>query len=407
MNTKHSLLILALATMLSLSACVMSPPPAEPPTSTQAPAAGQIPTAAPTVAASPNQAAWNGVLSQWIAANSQFCDAPGGVLLVDSPKGRYLKAAGAANLDDRRPVKADDRFEIGSNTKAFTVILALQLQEAGVLSMDDPLSKWLPKLAARIPNGDQVTLRQLAGNTSGIWDYADPLMQPVIDANDRAGLVKSYTPQELMELVIVKGKPDFEPGKGWRYSSTNFILLGMVVEAATGKSLAELYQTRIFDPLGMKNSSYLEKSPEPGAIVAGYYKTPNGKLTDMTEWNATQGGAAGAIVSTAEDMARFIAGLFGGKLFKNDKTLAEMLAFRELTMKEGGGVFAGYGLGLISFGAPGLPGLHAYGHAGQTPGFQTIWFRLPEADTNVILLTNSGTCEVMALPLTLTADVLK
>ena len=125
-------------------------------------------------------------------------------------------------------------------------------------------------------------------------------MQPVIDANDRAGLVKSYTPQELVEHVIVNGKPDFAPGKGWRYSSTNFILLGMVVEAATGKSLSELYQTRIFDPLGMKNSSYLEKSPKPGAIVAGYYKTPNGKLTDVTEWNATQGGAAGAIVNTAE-----------------------------------------------------------------------------------------------------------
>ena len=106
--------------MLSLSACITL---RRRRTADIDPVAGcrPTPTAAPTVAASPNQAAWDGVLSKWIAPNSQFCDA---LLLVDSPKGRYLKAAGAANLDDRRPVKADDHFEIGSNTKAFTVILA-------------------------------------------------------------------------------------------------------------------------------------------------------------------------------------------------------------------------------------------------------------------------------------------
>jgi D-alanyl-D-alanine carboxypeptidase len=381
---------------LLLAACaVKAPPPANPP-ATQATSASVAPT--PAAIGALDGAAFDTLLNQWMKPGNGLCDAPGAVLMVDAPAGRYLKAAGAADVDAARPMAVDDRLQIGSNTKAFTVILALQLQEQGVLSLDDPLSKWLPELAARIPDGERVTLRQMAGNTSGIWDYADPLMQPVIDANDQAALAKTYAPQELVEYAIANGKPDFAPGEGWHYSSTNFILLGLAVEAATGKSLAELYQERIFDPLGMARTSYLQGSPEPGSGAEGYY-TVAGERVNMTRWNATQGGAAGAIVSTAEDMARFADGLFEGRLFQDDATLQEMLAFRQLGVNEGGGIFAGYGLGLISFGAPGFS---AYGHAGQTPGFQSVWFRVPEADATLIFLTNSGSCRVTFLPSSLT-----
>lgn len=300
-------------------------------------------------------------------------------------------------------MEVDDRLQIGSSTKAFTVILALQLEEEGVLSMDDPLGRWLPEVARRIPNGESVTLRHLAANTSGIWDYADPMMQPAIDADDRAAIARAYTPEELVEYAIANGAPEFAPGDGWDYSSTNFILLGVVVEVATRRPLADLYRQRIFDPLGMDHTTYLEGSPAPSAAVHGYYTVPGQGLTDMTGWNATQGGAAGAIVSTAEDMARFASGLFSGALFENDATLDEMLAFRELSMAEGGGVMSGYGLGLISFRTRGF---EAIGHAGQTPGFQSIWFRVPETDTTLIFLTNSGSCRVMLLPSNLEPEVL-
>jgi D-alanyl-D-alanine carboxypeptidase len=386
---------------LVLAACAGTAPATEPaPTAAAAvPATAVSPTTegarAAAITGTIDSAAWDAALAQWTAPSNPICDAPGAVLLVDSPAGRYLKAAGVASLADKRPLEVDDRLEIGSNTKAFTVILALQLQEAGILSMDDPLGKWLPELAAEIPNGDQITLRQLAGNVSGIADYADPMMQPIIDANDQAGLAKSYKPEELVDFAITKGKPDFAPGQGWHYSSTNFILLGMVVEAATGKSLSELYQERIFGPLGMEDTTYLTGSPEPGAIVDGYYKLADGEMANMTAWNGTQGGAAGAIVSTAEDMARFASGLFDGELFKNEKTLEEMTALRELTTAEGAPIIAAYGLGLMS---PGVSGYTAIGHGGQTPGFQSVWFRVPEADSTFVLLTNSGSCHVLLLP---------
>jgi len=353
-----------------------------------------------------NSAQWDQLLATWIEdAGDPTCDAPGGVLLVETADGRYLKAAGLTNPADGVPVEVDDRFEIGSNTKSFTVVLALQLQEAGALSMDDLLIDWLPDTTAQIPNGDQVTLRQLAGNTSGIWDYADPLMQPLIDNNDQEGMATSYTPDELINYAITNGTPDFAPGADWNYSSTNFILLGQVVEAASGQSLPDLYRQRIFDPLGMENSSYLTDSPAQGSIVSGYYTIPSGEQIDVTNWNTSQGGAAGAIVSTAEDMAAYAEGLFEGELFQNKTTLAEMLDFTPLSIDQGGGVIDGYGLGIMSY-ATADNGFSAIGHGGQTPGFQSVWFYVPEADSLVIFLTNSGSCPADFLPFFLTPDIL-
>jgi D-alanyl-D-alanine carboxypeptidase len=342
---------------------------------------------------------WDSQLTAWINDPADTrCDAPGGVLLVDSASGRYLRGAGVASLESQRAIDVNDRFEIGSNTKSFTVVLALQLQEAGLLSMDDPLGKWLPELAAKIPGGEQVTLRQLAGNRSGIRDYADPLMQPLVDNNDQDGLAKEYAPSDLVEYALGQGAPSFEPGNSWQYSSTNFILLGMVVETVTGKQLTELYQERIFDVLGMADSFYRPASLPKDEVVNGYYTIPDGRIVDVTAWNLTQGGAAGGIISTAADMARYAGALMHGKLFQKNATLEEMTGFTTLTIEQGGGFFAGYGLGLISYATNGF---HAIGHSGQTPGFQTIWFYVPEADSIVVFMTNSGSCPAGFLPFSL------
>lgn len=197
---------------------------------------------------------WSTVLHQWIGSEQGLCDATGGVLLVQAPSGQYVGAAGTAGISDQTPVLTGDRFEIGSNTKSFTVVLALQLQEAGKLSMDDSLASWLPELSMAIPDAERITLRQLAGNISGIPDYADPLMQPLVDSNDQAGLARGWTPEQLVQLALNQGGPQFKPGTDWAYSSTNFILLGMVIEAASGEKLVDLYRQKIFQPLGMTSS---------------------------------------------------------------------------------------------------------------------------------------------------------
>ncbi|MCB9149297.1 MAG: serine hydrolase [Caldilineaceae bacterium] len=263
---------------------------------------------------------WNEAAQKFLAA----CDAPGAVLLVDSPEGRFLQAYGLASLEDKTPMQVDDRFEIGSNSKSFTAVLALQLQEEGVWSLADPLIQWLPDVAARIPHGDAITLRHLASNTSGVWDYANPLIGSSIENNT---LEQGYTPQELIDYVVANGAPDFAPGQGGAYSSTNFVLLGMAIEAATGQSLADLYQRKIFAPLAMVDSALLEGVPAAGQIVDGYYTPPSGALMNTTRWNGSQGWAAGGIISTAADMAAYAKALDSGQLFHDPDSSAALIVW--------------------------------------------------------------------------------
>ncbi len=214
-------------------------------------------------------ASWQEVLEKQV----QSCDAPGGVLLADTPQGRFVSAYGLASTQDQTPMQPTDAFQIGSNTKSFTTVLSLLLQEDGVWSLDDPLSKWLPEQAAKIPNGDQITLRMLGQNHTGIPDYADAVIGESLagESLDQEVLEKGYTPEELVDIGVQLREPSFAPGEGWEYSTTNFILLGMAAEAATGKTLDQLYQERIFDPLGMENTYLLNDVPEDGSFVNGYY----------------------------------------------------------------------------------------------------------------------------------------
>ncbi len=310
--------------------------------------------------------------------------APGLILLVDTPGGRYLRAAGVASLENGAPLRVDDRLEIGSNSKSFTVVLLLQLQEEGVLTLDDSLSKWLPGWAARIPNSDQVTLRHLAQHTSGIWDYGDPLIGAAAD--DSIKLEQGYSPQQLVQYAIDNGTPDFAPGEEgkWKYGNTGYILLGMIIEKATGQSLGALYRQRIFDPLGLETAALVEAVPQVGEIVDGYWWTDDAQIRNTTNWNASQGWAAGGIAMTAEELLTFAKALAAGKLFRKPETLALMLTFDP----DGMGGQVPYGLGLMDFSRVGAPG--SWGHAGQTAGFQSLWYTNPDTGVTVIGLTNSA-----------------
>ena len=305
--------------------------------------------------------------------------APGLVLLVDTPEGTYLKAAGVSSLEDGTPMQVDDRLEIGSNTKSFTIAVLMQLQEEGLLSFDDLLSDWLPELAAQIPNGDQITLRQLAAHTSGIWDYGDPIIGEA--ANDPEKLEQGYTPEELVQYAIDNGTPDFAPGEGWKYSNTGYILLGMIAEKASGQSLGELFQERIFDPLGLETAVFINGVPEAGSITDGYWWKKDGTRLNTTNWNVSQGWAAGANAMTAADLATYGKALAAGELFQDPDSLAQMLAFDDRAMNAGG---APFGLGLIDFGNG------TFGHEGQTAGFQSLWYTNPEEGITVVGLTNSA-----------------
>jgi D-alanyl-D-alanine carboxypeptidase len=310
--------------------------------------------------------------------------APGLVLYVETPDGRYLNSAGVANLEDGTLVQVDDILEIGSNTKSMTIVLLMQLVEEGLISLDDPLSQYLPDQAALVPNGDQITIRQMAQHTAGLYDYADNIMAAGI--GDPQALEAGFVPAELVQDAVDNGSPYFAPGQEgqWHYSNTGYVLLGMIIESLTGEEVADLYQTRIFDPLGMESAIFLEDVPQPGDIdTHGYWWTEDGERIDTTNWNGSQGWVAGAAAMTAEDLATYAKALAAGELFQNPDTLNEMLTFYEAAKLSVGGP---YGLGLIDFAGDGT----VWGHGGETLGFQSLWLIQPETGNVVVGLTNSA-----------------
>ena len=190
-----------------------------------------------------------------------------------------------------------------------------------------------------------------------------------------------------MQYAIDNGTPDFAPGEEgkWKYSNTGYILLGMILEKATGQTLGDLYKARIFEPLGLKTAALIEGVPAAGEITDGYWWTEDGKINTTTNWNVSQGWAAGGIAMTAEELLTYAKALAAGKLFKNPDTLAEMLTFNPNAMNG----LMGYGLGLLDFSKVGAPG--SWGHEGQTAGFQSLWYTNPETGVTVVGLTNSAT----------------
>lgn len=304
---------------------------------------------------------------------------PGVVAWIDAPGYRLEGASGSADLSDDTPMSPDGAFRVGSITKMFTAVVIMQLAEEGVLSPDDPLALWLPDVADRLPNGDQITLRHLLGHTSGVSNvveheayYADIFTDIAVD--EETGNVSlacvERDPNDTLERYVYGKDAQFEPGAQYRYSNTNYTLLGMVVEAAAEMPVAEAYHTRIYEPLGMA-ATFLDCYEEPVTdVVRGYTGTVEA-LTDVTELHESVGWSAGGLVSTAPDLIAFARGLFGGALFDDPETLAAMMP------EEG----SPYGLGIANQGG-------YIGHAGAIAGFRSTLTYAPELDAVAVVLYN-------------------
>ena len=329
-------------------------------------------------------AALDKTLAGFVQAGVQ--SAPGVSMLVTTPKGRYFKSTGVADVASCEPLRADAPYEIGSNTKMMTAAIIFQLQEEGELSTSDPLSKWLPDLAARIPNGDKVTIDMLLTHTSGIFDYFDVEAEGGAIANgtkDKAMLTRAFTPEELVKRVADSGQSYFEPGAAgkWQYSNTGYILLGLIIERATGKSYAENLKARIFEPLGLKKTTLLTGQPKPGTLPQGYYSQPFSYTTG--EWNASQGWSAGAVESTSEEFAVFLKALFTGKLFRQASTLKLMQEHTEAGVDAlGPGTIYAHGM---------MNNNGVLGHGGQTLGFVSAGGYIPDKDVTIVMWSNTAT----------------
>ena len=296
----------------------------------------------------------------------------------------YSGAAGVANIEDQTPLLATDRFRIYSITKTFTAIVILQLVDESILTLDDTVAQWLDAPAvARIPNIDRITLRQLLTHTSGIYDYADdndsPFWQDAFLGPD-ADWTKVWTVEELLAYADgANHAPYFEPGQGVFYSNTEYILLGLVVEAATGRSFGDELRTRILEPLALSDTFLAEGGAMPEGIVHGY-QLLEGELVDISASNLSWVWTAGGMVSTTADLARFARAVFGGELL-SPASFTEMFTF----VAEPGRPGFAFGMGLYQIESPN--GV-LVGNDGQSAGFSSSMMRLAEADITAVVITN-------------------
>jgi D-alanyl-D-alanine carboxypeptidase len=288
---------------------------------------------------------------------------------VTSPAGQLLANAGQADIATRTPVRSGDEFRIGSSTKTFVATVLLQLVAEHRVSLDDTVAHWLPGLVSGNGNdGSGITVRDLLQQTSGLFDYLNDFPEITSTTDFQADRFTTYTEEQLVGIAM-RHAPDFAPGTAWEYSNTNYILAGMIIEKVTGHSWQQEVTQRIVKPLGLSHTvAPSTSSVIPGQHLDGYSAFGAGPAIDVTALNPTAAEAAGAMISTTNDLTRFYRALVTGKLLPKAQ-LAEM----ETTVPAPGlqEVFPGvrYGLGLMQI--PLTCGGSYFAHGGDLPGYHT------------------------------------
>ena len=309
---------------------------------------------------------------------------PGLQVVIRYPDGTaWTGHAGFGDIAARTPMGSLTLLDAGSITKTFVAALTLQLAGQGVVGLDDPIARWLPGL----PYDTGITIRELLDHTSGVDDaFSHPALLAALDANHR----QVWTAPHVLAYV---GKARFAPGQGFSYSNSNYILVGQLIERATGQTLAALLRQRFFAPLHLTHTYLQSEEPISGSPAHGY------EFTSPTTWAVkdlsdgtphlpftsleTSLGAAGALVTTADDLARWALYLYRGKVLPPAQ-LSQMLDFG-LTAALNPVLPYGRGVERRSF-----DGRGSWGHAGSLSGFRSAIRYFPASGgVTIAVMTNS------------------
>lgn len=293
-------------------------------------------------------------------------------LVTEAGRPVFTGAVGVADLTRPRPIEASDRYRIGSVTKLYVATLVLQLVADGVLGLDDTVEDRLPGL---VPDAEDISVEVLLRLRSGLPDYFTQLFGD--PPTDLSALDRYWSPRQLVEAALAG--PDRLPvDSRYRYCSTDYILLGMLIEQATGQRVdAQLWQ-RIIKPLGLTGTTFPTVDPAMcGPHAKGYLRTaPDAPYLEVTTITPSESWTAGAIVATASDVAAFLDGLFSGALLAPE--YLDLMTEPTQELDE----YRSRGLGVVRYDF--ATGNVAYGHHGGMPGFTTVAAR-----------TEQGRCVVM------------
>ena len=338
-------------------------------------------------------------LQTMVARTARELLIPGAVVLLRTPQGEFTVTYGTTLLGATSPPDADTHFRIASNTKTMTAAVIMLLAQEEKLSLDDPVSKYVPG----VPNGDRISITDLLKMRSGLYNYTnDPIISKTIDTDP----AKVWTPAELLAIAFAH-PPNFPPGKEYEYNNTNYALLGLVAENVDGKPLAQVMHDRLFGPQNMQDtelpSSTVNTIPEPYshgylygsssvALVGEPPYSPEvqaaaraGTLLpkDYTDVNHSNAAAAGGVISTTDDLATWIKALVGGKVFDADYQRRWFDSLQPEDPSKPKGQKYGYGIAQLSWGPNTI-----YFHGGETPGYNSKISYDPANDMTLIVWTN-------------------
>lgn len=274
----------------------------------------------------------------------------------------FESAYGYADVENGIKATTHTKYKIGSITKMFTAAIVFQLIEDKKITLDTKLSQFYPD----VKNADSISIGQLLNHKSGIYNYTD------------APEFMEYTssPQTKTELLnrIMSYEPAFKPGEKAEYSNSNYILLGFIIEDITKKTYKANVNDRIVNPLKLKDTYYFSKT-NPKRNEAYSYHFKDGKWIQSDEWDSSIAYAAGALLSTPNDLTKFIKALFDGKIIKPE-SLEQM---KKMDMGYGKGMF------IFPFGER-----HFYGHNGGIESFSSVLGYYPKEQMAISIIQNGN-----------------
>jgi CubicO group peptidase (beta-lactamase class C family) len=297
------------------------------------------------------------------------------VLVLKNGEALARGSYGMADLEAQVPVTPATNFRLASVSKQFTAAAVLLLMEEGKLGLDDPITQWLPSLPAI---AREATLRHLLTHTSGLIDYEDVMpAAPSTQLSDR----------DVLQLLATQNRTYFPPGGGYRYSNSGYVLLGLVVEKASGQTFSNFLRERIFRPLGMNNTvAHVESRTVVRHRAYGYsHEGARWTRTDQSPTSATLGD--GGIYSSIDDLARWDAALYDDRLLRPESLAS---AFAPATATDDPAVSYGFGWRITG---------ETLWHSGESIGFRNVLVRYPERRLTVIVLTNRNDPEPFPLAL--------
>jgi D-alanyl-D-alanine carboxypeptidase len=332
-------------------------------------------------------------LDEWHKAGT-FPGATVGVVLANGES--FGLAVGFSDRDSKTPMKPNDRMLAGSVGKTFAAAVALQLIGEGKIHLDDKIAKYLGREPwfSRLPNANDITVRQLMNHTSGLVRYE---FKEQFTRDLTANPEKIWKPEELVAYLLDE-KPPFAAGQGWDYSDTNYIVLGMIIEKVTGRKFYDEANQRLLKPLKL-NDTIPQDGPRLKGVVQGYagLNNPFGGKDEMIEGgkfviNPQFEWTGGGYASTSQDLARWAKMLYESKAFPK-KLLPQVVDGKPAPML---GRETKYGLGVI---IRQTPAGTSFGHSGFFPGYMTDMMYFPEQRIAVAVQVNSSVPRNLGKPL--------